>query len=157
MSVRTSDVASDAPFRLSLPPTMSDPHSIDGSAFTDPETDADGSARDEEESLSLADAMGDPDADRTERKSSDDRRSCAACGAPSRLSALTRVAIRDDGGLSHAALCPDCLRDAARPPDCAVCRTAGGATHPLTRVRDSEPLGAVCGDCRDDVCGSDRP
>lgn len=141
---------------------MSDPHSVDGSAFTDPdpETDADGSARgeqetsDEEESLSLADAMGDPDADRAERDSGgDDRRSCAACDARSRLSALTRVGVRDDRGLSHAALCAECVRDAVRPPACALCRATDGATYPVTRVRDSEPFGAVCRDCRDVVCG----
>ena len=137
---------------------MSDPHSIDGSAFTDPETDADGSARDEGETLSLADAMGDPDADRAGRESGrDDRRSCAACGARSRLSALTRIGVRDDGGRSHAALCVDCVRDAVRPPDCALCRVDDGATHPVTRVRDGEPLGAVCRDCRDGLCGRNRP
>lgn len=133
---------------------MSDPHSVDGSALADPDADGDGVGDDEERSLSLADAMGDPDADSAGRASGgDDRRRCPACGAPSRLASLTRVAIRDDGGVLHAALCGDCVAHAARPPDCAVCGAADAATYPMTRVRDSEPLGAVCGDCRDDVCG----
>ncbi|NHN48818.1 hypothetical protein G9464_14610 [Halostella sp. JP-L12] len=136
---------------------MSDPHSIDGSAFAGSETDADPPADDEEERLSLADAMGDPGADRAERETGGDRRrTCAACGVTTALASLTRIAVRDDSGLSHAAVCPDCVRAAVRPPDCALCRADGGASHPVTRVRDSEPLGAVCGDCRDDLCGRRR-
>jgi hypothetical protein len=136
---------------------MSDPHSIDGSVFTDP--DADGSPHDEE-SLSLADATGDLRSERAGQQGDsggDGRRSCAACGARSRLSALTRIGVRDDAGLSHAALCAECARDAVRPPDCALCRVADGADYPVTRIRDSEPLGAVCRDCRDGLCGRQQP
>jgi hypothetical protein len=128
-------------------------NSPDRDGPTAPDTDGSADADEDAETMDLADAMGAPDADDETRES--DRSApyyCAACGDPTRSSALTRLAVHDDSGVSHTALCRDCANDAAHPPACALCRSTGSERYAVTYVRNGEQFGTVCATCRTGLC-----
>jgi hypothetical protein len=100
--------------------------------------------------MDLADAMGSPDGAQESEQSSPDY--CAACGDPTQSSALTWLAVHDDSGASHTAICRDCANDAAKPPACAICRATGSEMYPVTYVRNGERFGTMCAACRTGLC-----
>lgn len=133
--------------------TVSGFHSTDRDRPVAPDTEGSEDADKDAETMSLADAMGAPDDDDGAPES--DRitpRYCGACGDPTRLSGLTRLAIHDDSGASHAAICRDCAHDAAEPPACAICRSPGSETYVVTYVRNDERFGTLCAACRVGLC-----
>ncbi|WP_138799188.1 hypothetical protein [Halostella sp. PRR32] len=132
---------------------MSEFHSTDRDKPVAPDTDGSADRDEDEETIDLADAMGDPDADtETHGGERTSPRYCAACGETTPSSGLTWLAIRDDSGASHTAICRDCAHEAARPPACAICRATGTETYSVTYVRNGERFGAVCAACRDGLC-----
>jgi hypothetical protein len=125
-------------------------HRTDCHSPTAPETDGSAATDEDAESTDIADAMGSPEgAQESERRS---RNYCVACGDPTKSSALSWLAVHDDSGASHTAICQDCANDAAAPPACAICRVTDGETYAVTYVSNGEQFGTVCAACRTGLC-----
>lgn len=129
---------------------MSGFHRTDRDSPTAPNTDGTADTDEDAESMDLADAMGSPDGAQESERSSPDY--CAACGDPTKSSALTWLAVHDDSGASHTAICRGCANDAAELPACAICRATEGETYAVTYVRNGERFGAMCAACRTGLC-----